>query len=159
MARLVAQIWSETHALFAQCPAHLDLELLNDDLVGFFNSVPQVRILEAVDMLVRMYRTSHSDVQLSVCINEKSKHFRSVQGKISNIRRHMDWKTVDPVDLTTIVRLSFDCGLFVKLMELRDREPDQSSAVVLASGDDGARLACKLPADGQFPSDLPCEVC
>ena len=78
LSRSVPQIWSELHALFAQCPAHLDLELLNDDLVGFFNSVPQVRILEAVDMLVRMFRTNHSDVQLSVCINEKSKHFRSV---------------------------------------------------------------------------------
>ena len=55
LSRSVPQIWSEIHALFAQCPAHLDLELLNDDLVGFFNSVPQVRILEAVDMLVRMY--------------------------------------------------------------------------------------------------------
>ena len=27
----------------------------------------------------------------------------------------MDWKTIDPVDLTSIVRLSFDCGLFVAL--------------------------------------------
>ena len=78
LSRSVPQIWSEIHALFAQCPAHLDLELLNDDLVGFFNSAPQVRILEAVDMLVRMYRTNHSDVQLSVCINEKSKHFRQI---------------------------------------------------------------------------------
>ena len=115
LSRSVPQIWSEIHALFAQCPAHLDLELLNDDLVGFFNSVPQVRILEAVDMLVRMYRTSYFEVQLSVCINEKSKHSRSVQGKISNIRRHMDWETMDPVDLATIVRLSFECGLFVAL--------------------------------------------
>ena len=70
LSRSVPQIWSEIHALVAQCPAHLDLELLNDDLVGFFNSVPEVRILEAVDMLVRMFRTSFSDVQLSVCINE-----------------------------------------------------------------------------------------
>ena len=57
LSRRVPQIWSEIHALFAQCPAHLDLELLNDDLVGFFNSAPQVQILEAVDMLVRMFRT------------------------------------------------------------------------------------------------------
>ena len=126
LSRSVPQIWSDIHALFAQRPAHVDLDLLNDDLVGFFNSVPQVRILEAVDMLVRMYRTSYSDVQLSVCINEKSKHFRSAQGKISIIRRHMDWKTMDPVNLTTIVRLSFDCGLLLhstesgsKLTELR----------------------------------------
>ena len=34
LSRSVPQIWSEIHALFAQCPAHLDLELLNDDLVG-----------------------------------------------------------------------------------------------------------------------------
>ena len=71
LSRSVPQIWSAIHALVAQCPAHLDLELLNDDLVGFFNSVPEVRILEAVDMLVRMFRTSFSDVQLSVCINER----------------------------------------------------------------------------------------
>ena len=126
LSRSVPQIWSEIHALLAQCPAHLDLELFNDDLVGFFNSVPQVRILEAVDTLARMCRTSYSDVQLSVCINEKSKHFRSVQGKISNIRRHMDWKTMDPVDLTRIVGLSFECGLFVALNKLTQQSLEAS---------------------------------
>ena len=39
----------------------------------------------------------------------------SVQGKISIFAGNMDWKTIGPVDLTTTVRLSFDCGLFVAL--------------------------------------------
>ena len=66
--------------------------------------------------------------------------------------------------ITTIVRLSFDCGLFAALNKVWKQvdgtsignqiSPVLSSLPMVMTG---ARLACKLPAD--FPSDLPCEVC
>ena len=40
------QLWRSLHKVFADAPLDLDLELVNDDLVGFFNSVPQSRIIQ-----------------------------------------------------------------------------------------------------------------
>ena len=41
------QIFAKIQGFFSTVPLQEDVRFINDDLIGFFNSVPQVRILEA----------------------------------------------------------------------------------------------------------------
>ena len=62
----VPQIWSRVHALFTDTPIEFTLSNVNDDLVGFFNSVPQDRLLDAINTLILAWQERHADVVLSV---------------------------------------------------------------------------------------------
>ena len=48
----VPQIWSRVHGFFRDTPTEFNLSNINDDLVRFFNSVPQDRLLDAVNSLI-----------------------------------------------------------------------------------------------------------
>ena len=78
-------IWDKLHKFFLNTPWHVTLTLTNDDLVGFFNSVPQVRIAQAVDMLLFCFQQVSHSFRIKVNINSacrliKSISFRSYQG-------------------------------------------------------------------------------
>ena len=53
------QIWSKVHAYFDATDEAARLQFVNDDLVGFFNSVPQTRLLDAVHQLVDHWVENH----------------------------------------------------------------------------------------------------
>ena len=48
----IPQLWQHFHAYLNNVPADIALHATNDDLVGFSNSVPQHRLLEAVHSLI-----------------------------------------------------------------------------------------------------------
>ena len=50
------EIWQAVHTFFQKTDPQIDLHTLNDDLIGFFNSVPQQKLLQAVQVLVRDWR-------------------------------------------------------------------------------------------------------
>lgn len=67
----VPQIWSNLHSFFTDAPDELRLVNINDDLVGFFNSVPQDRLLDSVQSLILEWKHHHHDKVLSVDLSQK----------------------------------------------------------------------------------------
>ena len=49
-------IWKSLHRYFEESPSWIQLEERNDDLVGFFNSVPRQMILTSLDLLTKQYQ-------------------------------------------------------------------------------------------------------
>ena len=62
----VPEIWNTIHLVFREIPEEVHLQFLNDDLVGFFNSVPQNRLLDAVHALIISWKERHpGDLSIS----------------------------------------------------------------------------------------------
>jgi len=63
----VPQICNTIHSAFREIPEEVHVQFLNDDLVGFFNSVPQDRLLNAVRALIVAWKDRHpGDLSISV---------------------------------------------------------------------------------------------
>ena len=62
----VPNIWRCMHNHFSATDPSVHFGATNDDLIGFFNSVPQHRLLDAVRSLICAWRQKHGDVALSV---------------------------------------------------------------------------------------------
>eukprot|EP00438_Fugacium_kawagutii_P022528 Skav234760 [mRNA] locus=scaffold4095:94:1527:- [translate_table: standard] len=60
------KIWQSLHAYFDSLPDDVNLCIVNDDLVGFFNSVPQARLMDSVRAIVAMWQTIHADKSITV---------------------------------------------------------------------------------------------
>ena len=71
-------IWDKLHKFFLSTLLHVPLSLTNDDLVGFFNCVPQVRIAEAVDMLLFRFQQVSQSSRLMVNISPACRQIKSV---------------------------------------------------------------------------------
>ena len=56
----IPQLWHHFHSYLSQAPADITLHATNDDPVGFFNSVPQHRLIDAVHSLVQEWQTQQS---------------------------------------------------------------------------------------------------
>ena len=82
--RTVYQIWKQIHSAM---DAPFQFQSHNDDLVGFFTSLPQQRILEDVqDMIQRYCRSNRLDIAtavMSVPSRTHKYHQPSIQGKVS----------------------------------------------------------------------------
>ena len=86
----------------------------NDDLVGFFTSLPQQRILEDVqDMIQRYCRSNRLDIAtavMSVPSRTHKYHQPSIQGKVSFADQPM--VKIQLKHVLDIVKMSFDLGIF-----------------------------------------------
>eukprot|EP00438_Fugacium_kawagutii_P026566 Skav212397 [mRNA] locus=scaffold469:9638:11071:- [translate_table: standard] len=60
------KIWQSLHAYFDSLPEDVHLHTVNDDLVGFFNSVPQDRLMDSVRTIVAMWQSIHGDKSITV---------------------------------------------------------------------------------------------
>ena len=94
-------------------------ELLNDDLVGFFNAIPQSRIMTTVNLLISQFKhrfPGHSGV-LTVNLSPLQKHFRTFSGTVRSLHK-MNFRSIHLEDVSDLVQLSFDSGKFVALGKL-----------------------------------------
>ena len=109
--RTVYQIWKQTHAAFDN-PFHFESH--NDDLVGFFTSLPQERILQDVEELIKRYcQQNKLDLKttvMSVPTRTHKFHQPTVQGKSQFVDQPM--VKIHLGHVLDIVKLSFDLGLF-----------------------------------------------
>ena len=55
----IPQIWRKIHSHFKTTDDSISLTCVNDDLVGFFNSVPQTRLLDAIHQLLDQWMLAH----------------------------------------------------------------------------------------------------
>ena len=87
---------------------------VNDDLVGFFNSVPQQRLLDAVQSLIVEWNHHHPDTVLSVDMSQKGNPVQlSFVGKIH--RSPKKTRVIHPQDIFPIVQASLSCHIFQAL--------------------------------------------
>ena len=86
--------------------AEADVEW-NDDLVGFFNTVPRADILKSVHCIVQGYSQLTGHTALAVDLLSKSGHPGQPRGKTESALKRV-WIQ----DLPSIVELSFSTGVF-----------------------------------------------
>ena len=113
-------IWNKLHAFLANMDDDEDYTVINDDLVGFFNAIPQERIIDSVhDLLsdffaMRCNRQQFDQVQMSVNLSKLVHHNRVFQGKVRSLNK-LNFKSLFLADIPDLVQLSFDSGVFTAL--------------------------------------------
>ena len=89
----------------------MDLYAVNDDLVGFFNSVPQNRLIDAVQSLVNRWQHTFDTPTITV-----DTHTTGDPIQLAHIgrrhRKHPTQRTLDTSDIVTIVSLALDSCVF-----------------------------------------------
>ena len=106
-------IWRQTHQYLQDMPSSVGLLEFNDDLVGFFNSVPREMIVSALELLIREY---YQHTGVSIFTVDLRKSTASVQRALPHKPRGGRSKqlhTLELKHLVSIVQLSFCSGVFV----------------------------------------------
>ena len=62
----IPQLWRHFHCYLTHTPADIPLHATNDDLVGFFNSVPQHRLVDAVHSMIQQWQHQNTTHTLTV---------------------------------------------------------------------------------------------
>ena len=107
----VPQIWSRIHTFFKDTSTEFILDNINDDLVGFFNSVPQDRLLDAINSLITEWQNQHDQVTLSVDMSQRGNPLQlSYVGKFHKAPRKT--RVIHPSDIVTIVQSSLQSHIF-----------------------------------------------
>ena len=108
------QIWHTIHHFFTHAPDDADLVFVNDDLVGFFNSVPQTRLLEAVHSLIQEWQRRHGKIAITVDLSQKGAALESTfSGSFRSPGfRH---KSVSSTDIFSLVQASLQTHFFTAL--------------------------------------------
>ena len=116
--RSIDQVFEEIHRYLDKDPEVQEAVVHNDDLVGFYVSVPHSRILKAVHHLLSNYSTKHvpahfdqSKVQFTVDIRKMSK-FRTIRGKAirsSTTQHHFHMKDIVPAVELSLAASFFEC--------------------------------------------------
>jgi hypothetical protein len=102
------------HNHFSATDPSVHFGAINDDLIGFFNSVPQHRLLDAVRSLICAWRQKHGDVALSVDMSLRGPAVHTTHvGHFS--RRAPTVRAIDPSDIIDIVAASLRSHLFMAL--------------------------------------------
>ena len=105
--------WRKLHFLLRDLPTHVQLLEFNDDLVGFFNSVPRDMIVHALEVLIQQYVESTGtdmfaiDLRANKPTSERALPHRP-RGGASVHTRVLHLKHV-----VSVVQLSFLTGVFV----------------------------------------------
>lgn len=109
--RTVYQIWRKIHAAL---DASFNFEIRNDDLVGFFTSLPQDRIISDVQFLLDQYCDQNNlDLEtatMSVPSRSHAFHQSSIQGHTKFTDQVM--RSIKLSDVLDCVKMSFDLGIF-----------------------------------------------
>ena len=107
----IPQLWRHFHSYLSQTPADITLHATNDDLVGFFNSVPQHRLIDAVHSLIQEWQTQQSTRALTVDTKATGNPFH--HSHIGRHRtRHPTQRTIHTSDITTIVTFALNTCIF-----------------------------------------------
>ena len=112
------QTWKYLHTFFQELDLESHLSFHNDDLTGFFTSIPQQRITDAVEFCLDLYHKNNckkprEQVFFTVDLAEKNAKLRLSQGKVS--RRSKSQVLICLADILDIVKLSFATGMFTIL--------------------------------------------
>ena len=110
--RTVQTIITEIQHQFEQIPADVELNLQQQDLSGFFNSVPHSRMIDAVNFAVNHYSYEHGislESTLSTSIAQEDRTQRIFRGRFRQAgRRYMNIKLSEiPTMVTFLLKNSY----------------------------------------------------
>ena len=115
-------------SFFQHIAADSQLECYNQDLVGFFTSIPVHRIMEAVDWMLRQFMEKHdinpATYSFSVSLREKDSKLRVWKGKARAAGQRMHqvfFRTFWPL-LGSLAILAF-LQLWVVYLPNREEQP------------------------------------
>ena len=104
-------MWRKIHKVFAETPIQESLFFHNDDLVGFFNSIPQGRLLAMVEAMLCEFQSKHPAPCVMVDVHGSIKT-SAVHLGFSKQSSHANFKRLWLEHLVPLVQLSFECGRF-----------------------------------------------
>ena len=108
------QLWKSLHEFLQRTPSAIHLAEVNDDLVGFFNSVPRQQILDSLSRLVGLYQERDFPPRITVSLRKLSNSEYAWPGKPwARGAKHLKYLHVS--DLESIVSVSFKAGVFTTL--------------------------------------------
>ena len=113
----IPSIWAKVHHHFETTPSSVMFQAINDDLIGFFSSVPQPRLLQAVQSLVHHWQASHGSVDISIDVKTKGPVQHTSFIGSCNKTRHSTRK-VAVKDIFPIVQASLKTHVFVALNQV-----------------------------------------
>ena len=100
----IPQLWRHFHCYLTQTPTDINLHATNDDLVGFFSSVPQHRLIDAVHSMIQQWQSQHSTHTHTLTVDAKATgnpFHHSHVGR--HYTKHPTQRTLHTSDITTIV--------------------------------------------------------
>ena len=112
----VHQTIKKLQKYFATVDNDAKLVMTNDDLVGFFTSVPQDRIIQSVQHMLWSYLRRHStsqpvdQINFTTDVQTKDSRFRTFRGKIR--RQQQVRRSIRLVDLIPLTQAALDYGFF-----------------------------------------------
>ena len=108
------QLWKNMHSFLHRVHPTIHLAEVNDDLVGFFNSVPRQQILDSLSALIELYQRREYPHHISVCLQKRPNCESAWPGKPrAKGAKHIRFLHVS--DLIDIVKVSFEVGVFTTL--------------------------------------------
>ena len=105
------KLWTSLHSFMRridECCPDDTFQVFNDDLVGFFNNLPQSRIQQACALMIDRYRAKHplaDSVSMSIDLSTQQKEFRVFRGKSF-------CKQLFVQDIPELVRIAFEGSYF-----------------------------------------------
>lgn len=115
-------LWQNIHSHLKQTPDDVHFAAVSDDLVGFFSSAPQQRLLDAVISLCTKWQLSHSTITLTIDIHSTGNPLQ--QSHIGrHYRYHPQQRTLDTLDIPTIVQCALHICIFPSLQRILSTNP------------------------------------
>ena len=106
------KLWKSMHDFLRRTHPTIHLAEINDDLVGFFNSRQQ--ILDSLPAVIRLYQDREYPQHISVCLRKRPNLESAWPGTPwARGAKHIRFLHVS--DLTDIVKVSFEAGIFTTL--------------------------------------------
>ena len=113
----VPNIWRAIHEHFTVASEEITFDVINDDSIGFFNSIPQHRLLDAVHSLVAAWKQHHGDTVLSVDVSLKGPAMYTTY--VGQFRKaHSPGRSVLPDHIFEIVAASLKSNIFLALNQV-----------------------------------------
>ena len=107
----IPNLWQHLHNHFQTTPDDIHLTPINDDLVGFFNSVPQQRLIDAVISLCHRWKAQHNTTTITIDVQSTGNPIQH-----SHIGRHYihhpQQRTLDTQHIPLIVQQALHSCIF-----------------------------------------------
>ena len=110
------ELWKALHTYMHTTPTSIHLNMINDDLVGFFNSVPHQKLQHSLHILIHQWRQKYNQDTITVDTTRALGSFHSIHtGSFRPSKRTPNHKVIHIDHIPDIVHLSFQFSIFQAL--------------------------------------------
>ena len=110
------ELWKALHNYMHTTSTSIHLNMINDDLVGFFNSVPHEKLQHNLHILIHQWRQKHNQDTITVDTTRALGSFHSIHtGSFRPSKRTPNHKVLHIQHIPDIVHLSFQFSVFQAL--------------------------------------------